>query len=781
MFTRRETLAAAGAATALAAAPSWAQGSGDTPSPLTLWYDKPATEWVEALPVGNGRLGGMVFGGIATERIPLNEDTFFSGRPYDSLNPEAAAALPEVRRLIFEERYAEAEALADAKLMAKPIKQMSYQPIGDLVMLFPALADARDYRRELDLYGAVARTRFRVGTSTHLREVIASAPDQVIAVRLSCDGKGDISTTIALTTPQASEVRRVAPDTLLMTGIGPAARGIEGGIRFATRVKLVHDGGQLVQQGDSFYVQGAREVLLLIAMATSYRGPTDIGGDPEALTAATLTAVGHKGWERILADHQADHRRLFRNCALNLGTSPAARLATDERVKRSAELDDPALAALYHQYGRYLLIASSRPGTQPANLQGIWNEKPNPAWESKWTININTEMNYWPADMTGLGECVEPLLRMVKDLSVSGARTARAMYGADGWVAHHNTDIFRQTTPIDGAKYGVWPMGGAWLLQNLWDHWDYSRDRAFLAELYPLMTGACRFYLDTLQTHPRTGELVTNPSLSPENRHPRGASLAAGPAMDNQLLRDLFGRTAIASRLLSRDADLRRRILAARARLPRDKVGAQGQLQEWMDDWDGEAPEPAHRHVSHLYGVYPSEQIDPIDTPALADAARRTLDLRGDDATGWSIGWKLNLWAKLGDGERAHKILRMLLEPRRTYPNMFDAHPPFQIDGNFAGTAGITQMLVQSHAGRVLLLPALPKAWPRGSISGVRVRGGGVIDLAWDAGGLVSARIGAPQGGRFRVHHAGQQIALNIPKGAERRIELTGTGRLTTA
>lgn len=763
--TRRETLGAGGAALALASVPARAQEAAGAPLPHSLWYDRPATDWVEALPVGNGRMGGMVFGGIGQERVQLNESSLFAGGPYDADNPEALAALPEIRRLIFAGRYAEAEKLVNEKAMARPLRQMSYQPVGELLMVFPALESARGYRRELDLDGAVARTRFTIGADVHVREVIVSAADQVMAIRLTAGGRGGVTATIGFASPQSSETVRTDRDTLLLSGIGPSEQGIEGRVRFAACAQIRHDGGRLIDRGDNFYVQGAKEVLLLIAMATSWRGPDDVGGDPQALTRAALDKVRGKSWERILADHQADHRRLFRACSVDLGPDKTPELPTDERIRRSADLDDPALAALYHDYGRYLLIASSRPGGQPANLQGIWNEKANPSWGSKWTININTEMNYWPAPMTGLGECIEPLFAMVEQLAEKGRKTAQVMYGARGWVAHHNTDLFRQSAPIDGAKYGMWPMGGAWLLQSLWDHWDYSRDRGFLEKLYPLMTGACTFFLDTLQVHPKTGELVTNPSLSPENTHPGGSSLCAGPAMDSQLLRDLFGRTADAAKLLGRDPDLRRQVLAARARLPKDQVGKAGQLQEWMDDWDMGAPERAHRHVSHLYGLYPSEQIDPIATPALAAAARRSLEIRGDDATGWSIGWKLNLWARLGDGEHAHKILKMLLEPRRTYPNMFDAHPPFQIDGNFGGTAGITQMLVQSHAGAIHLLPALPRAWPKGSARGIRVRGGGVVDLRWEDGKLTEAVLRSERGGRFRVRHAAQQFEVSLKPG----------------
>jgi alpha-L-fucosidase 2 len=768
-LTRRESIAA-GLAVAALPMPLAAQGAPDQTNALTLWYDRPAQEWVEALPVGNGRLGAMVFGGIASERLQLNEDSFFSGGPYDTNNPEAHGALARVRELIFAGDYAAAEALANAKMLGTPKSQMSYQPIGDLTLTFPGIERPADYRRELDLDGAIVRTSFRASTLAYTREVIASAVDQVIAVRLSAVNSGRFgqhAVGITLSTLQEATLL-VEGNDIVMRGVAPTREGIAGRMRFETRARIVTKGATITRQTDGLFVEGDPDMLILIATATSLRAPDDVSGDPSALNAATLAKLEGKGWARILADHQADYRRLFRTMQIDLGTSEAADLPTDERVRRSGEITDPSLASLYHQYGRYLLIASSRPGTQPGNLQGIWSERTDPPWGAKWTININTEMNYWPADMTGLGECVEPLLRMVKELSVTGAKTAREMYGARGWVVHHNTDVYRQAAPVDGAQYGLWPMGGAWLLQNLWDHWDYSRDRAFLGELYPLMTGACAFFLDTLQTHPRTGELVTNPSVSPENVHPKGASLCAGPTMDNQILRDLFTRTAAAGRLLGRDEPLRGQLLAAARRLPADKVGKAGQLQEWMDDWDMEVPEIDHRHVSHLYGVYPSEQIDPQRTPELAAAARRTLEIRGDQATGWGIGWRLNLWARLGDGEHAYQVLRMLLDRSRTYPNLFDAHPPFQIDGNLGGTAGITQMLVQSHGGTVHLLPALPKAWPTGSISGVGVRGGGTLDIAWTGGKLTRATLRCRQGGRFALRYEGKSAELAVPRGGER-------------
>ncbi|MDB5455191.1 MAG: alpha/beta hydrolase [Caulobacter sp.] len=762
-LTRRDALAAAGAL-ALAGASAGAARAQAGPDGPTLWYPKPADEWVQALPVGNGRLGGMVFGGVSTERIQLNEDSFFAGGPYDPNNPEALAALPEVRRLIFAGQYKEAQDLANAKMMGRPLKLPSYQTLGDLLILFPALDNHTAYRRELDLDGAVARTSFQLAGATHVREVIASPVDQVIAVRLSAPAKGRITCQVALTTPQAAELD-VQDGTVVMHGLSPTLEGVEGRLPFAVRLKAMTTGGRVTVREGGLSIQGADEVVLLIAAATGYKRFDDVSGDPRAITRAQIAAAAAKTWPQLLDAHQAEHRRLFRRVSLDLGTTPAAALPTDVRVAAFAAGDDPALAALYFQYGRYLLISSSRPGTQPANLQGIWNEKTNPSWGSKWTINVNTEMNYWPAESTNLADCVEPLLRMVEDLSITGARTAKVMYGARGWVAHHNTDLWRATTPVDAAAYGLWPMGGVWLLQNLWDHYDYGRDPAYLKRLYPLLKGAAQFFLDTLVVDPKSGQLVTAPSMSPENDHGHGSTLTAGPAMDRQLLRDLFAHVAIASKTLGVDTAFARQVAAVRERLPADRIGAQGQLQEWMEDWDAGAKDIHHRHVSHLYGLFPSSQIDLDTTPALAAAAKRTLEIRGDDSTGWAIGWRLNLWARLRDGDHAHDILKLLLRPDRTYPNLFDAHPPFQIDGNFGGTAGIAEMLMQSYNGKILLLPALPKAWPTGKVTGLRARGGAAIDLAWRDGRLDIATVSATAAGRHILTYGRSQLRLDLEPG----------------
>lgn len=770
--TATKTILAGAAAAAIPAKAMGQAGEGAAPHPLMLWYRQPARVWTEALPVGNGTLGAMVFGGIAEERLQLNEATLWGGGPYDPANPNALAAMPELRRLIFAGRFAEAEAFANANVMAKPIRQMSYQALGDLHLRFPGLGEAAHYQRALDLDSALATTSFTVGDVRYTRQVIAAPDDRVIAVQLSASREGALDVDVALTSPQKSAVTRVVDgDTLLMTGSNTAEHGVAAALRFASRVVVLPEGGRLTVEGDRLLLRGAHRATLLIAMATSYRRYDDTSGNPDALTAAVIAAARRRPFAQIAAQATAAHRRLFRRVSIDLGRTEAADQPTDERIRLSETRDDPALAALYFQFGRYLLIACSRPGGQPATLQGLWNDSLRPPWGSKYTININTEMNYWPAHSTNLGECIEPLVRLVREIAETGARTARTMYGARGWVAHHNTDLWRATAPIDGAKFGLWPTGGAWLCTHLWEHWEYTRDQAFLASVYPLMAGAARFFLDTLQHDPNSGHLVTNPSLSPENAHGHGSSLCAGPTMDMAILRDLFDQTAAAADILGRDADFVAEMRAARAKLAPYRIGKDGQLQEWQADWDADAVDIHHRHVSHLYGLHPSHQITPDDTPELAAAARRSLEIRGDKATGWATAWRINLWARLRDGERAHSILRFLLGPERTYPNMFDAHPPFQIDGNFGGTAGIVEMLLQNRGDLIDLLPALPRAWASGSVTGLRVRGGCQLDLDWRAGELVSATLRPDLAGTRTVRLGDRVCRVSLRPG--RAVRLT--------
>jgi alpha-L-fucosidase 2 len=743
----------------VAAAATLAAGAADPTAaegPLVLWYERPATKWVEALPIGNGRLGAMIHGGLEDEDVQFNDDTLWTGRPHDYQHPGAAGHLGAIRKLLAEGRQREAEALAMKEFMSIPLRQKAYQPFGNLRLHFPGHNRAEDYRRALDLDSATARVRYRVGDARFERLALASHPDQAIVVRLSTDKPGALAFTARLDSPHPrARSRRTGDGRLALAG-----QVESDGLKFEARLHVETEGGKVTHEAGQVRVEGADSALLVLAAATSFRNYRDIGADPAARCEEVLRKAAGKPFETIYQAHTEDHRRLFRRVAIDLGTSDAARLPTDQRLKQVARTDDPALAALYFQFGRYLLIASSRPGDQPASLQGTWNDQLKPSWDSKWTVNINTEMNYWPAEPANLSECHEPLFDLIDEVAATGRKTAQVHYNCRGWVLHHNTDLWRGSAPINNANHGIWVTGGAWLCQHLWEHYQFTGDRVFLERrAYPRMKEAALFFVDFLVKDPKTGWLISTPSNSPEH-----GGLVAGPTMDHQIIRALFASTAEAAGILGVDRELAATLDRIRGEIAPNLVGKRGQLQEWLEDRDD--PKDRHRHVSHLWGLYPGSEINPRGTPALFAAARRSLVERGDGGTGWSKAWKINFWARLLDGDHAHTMLVEALAGN-TYPNLFDAHPPFQIDGNFGGTAGIIEMLVQSQGGEVRLLPALPRAWPSGQVTGLRARGGLELDLAWRDGRATTALLRARTAGTCRLRPPpGQQIARVLDDGA---------------
>ncbi len=737
----------------------------EEPGNLRLWYTKPAQKWTEALPIGNGRLGAMIFGGIDNDKIQFNEETLWTGAPNDYAHKGASKYLGQIRQLLADGKQKEAEDLALAEFMSVPPRQKAYQAFGDLNLHFTGQVDISGYHRELDLKNALCKVTYKSAGVNYSREYLSSNPDQVIAIKLTADQANALNFTLGMDAlHEAKSVEASGRSLILKVQVK------DGALRGVAEVRVTTD-GKVTANANQLSVTGAKTATIYLAAATNYLNYRDVSGNPEEKTRKALQKIEPKSFEQVQQSHVADYHKLFNRFDVRFTESEKSKLPTNERIVAfSKDADDPQLLALYIQYGRYLLISSSRPGTQPANLQGIWNDLLTPPWDSKWTVNINTEMNYWSAEITNLSECQEPLYKMIAECAETGSVVAKEHYNATGWVLHHNTDIWRGTAPINHSNHGIWVSGGAWLSRHLWEHYLFSRDQKFLGEqAYPLMRGAAEFFTQFLVKDPKTGYLISTPSNSPEN-----GGLVAGPTMDHQIIRALFRSCIEASEILGTDQQFAQKLKEMLPRIAPNQIGKYGQLQEWMEDKDN--PEDHHRHVSHLWAVYPGNEINWKDTPDLMKAARQSLIYRGDDGTGWSLAWKINFWARFLDGNHAYNMVKLLFRPVQidnvvytggggSYTNLFDAHPPFQIDGNFGAPAGMIEMLVQSQLNEISVLPALPDALPAGNISGVCARGGFELSFSWNKGKLEKLQVLSKAGQKCTLRYGEKSLVFDTQKG----------------
>jgi alpha-L-fucosidase 2 len=734
---------------------------------LKLQYSKPASNWNEALPLGNGRLGLMTFGHPEKERLQLNEETVWAGEPGNNVPKNVSGKIDEIRELLFSGRNKEAQDLSNLTFPRQAPSNldygMPYQTVGDVWLNFPGHANYTEYKRELDIQNAVSTVSYKLNGVTFKRTVFASFSDDVIIMKLTADQKKSISLNIGVSSTHKIQEVRLKDNQLLLSGVSGSVDNKTGKVKFVEQIKPVLLGGTLKVVGNELSVANADEVTLYISIGTNFKNYKDLTGNAEAQADLILAKAIEVDYQEAKANHIKKYRHYFDRVSLDLGTSPQSEKSTDIRLQEFATKHDPGLVALYFQFGRYLLISCSQPGGQPANLQGIWNDKNSPPWDSKYTVNINTEMNYWPAELTNLTEMHEPLFAMLKDLAETGKESAMGMYKARGWNMHHNTDLWRITGVVDGGFYGTWPMGGAWLTQHIWQHFLFTGDLQFLKANYPVLKGAALFYLDVLRAEPSHHWLVMAPSMSPENTYEKGVGISAGTTMDNQLIFDVFSNIISAAKVLKIDPSFADSVAVALAKMPPMQIGQYGQLQEWLKDMD--RTNDKHRHISHLYGLYPSGQISPFRTPELLEAAKNSLIYRGDKSTGWSMGWKVNWWARLLDGNQAYKLISDQLSPAPmetkgqsggTYPNLLDAHPPFQIDGNFGCTAGIAEMLLQSYDGNIFILPALPDVFKDGKVTGLKARGGFEIAMEWKAGKIKTLSVKSGLGGNCRLRLAEQ-------------------------